>query len=62
MRKKVSLDDLSVEELQEVLYRKKREARQARLQRLKRNGRLVEIADLPAPNPDPPPIISVSPS
>jgi sortase A len=57
MRKKGSLDDLSVEELQQALYRKKREARQERLQRLKRNGRLIEIADLSAPNPEPPPLI-----
>ncbi|MCB8943953.1 MAG: class D sortase [Ardenticatenaceae bacterium] len=57
MRRKESLDELSVEELQQALYRKKREARQERLQRLKRNGRLIEIANLPAPSPDPPPII-----
>ncbi len=57
MRRKESVDKLSVEELQQALYRKKREARQERLQRMKRNGRLIEIADLPAPNPDPPPLI-----
>jgi sortase A len=57
MRRKESLDKLSVEELQQALYRKKREARQERLQRMKRNGRLIEIADLPAPNPEPPPLI-----
>jgi sortase A len=57
MRRKGSLDKLSVEELQQALYRKKREARQERLQRMKRNGRLIEIADLPAPNPEPPPLI-----
>jgi sortase A len=60
MRRKESLDKLSVEELQQALYRKKREARQERLQRMKRNGRLIEIADLPAPNPEPPPLIRPS--
>ena len=60
MRKKESLDNLSVEELQQALYRKKREARQERLQRMKRNGRLVEIADFPAPNPESPPLIRPS--
>ena len=57
MRKKESLQELSVEELQQALYRKKRAARQERLQRLKRNGRLIEVGNLPAPNPDPPPLI-----
>jgi sortase A len=57
MRRKETADELSVEELQQALYRKKREARQERLQRLKRNGRLIEIANLPAPNPEPPPLI-----
>jgi sortase A len=57
MRNKPSLDELSVEELQQELYRKKRAERQERWQRLKRNGRVVEIANLPPPNPEPPPLI-----
>ncbi len=57
MARKDYLDDLSVEELQQELYRKKRAARQERLQRLKRDGRLVEVADHPAPNPEPPPLV-----
>ena len=57
MRNKLSLDELSVAELQQELYRKKRAERQERWQRLKRNGRVVEIVNLPPPNPEPPPLI-----
>jgi sortase A len=49
-------DEMSVSELQRLLYRKKRAERRQRLQRLKASGRLVEIAGLPAPSPDPPPL------
>jgi len=49
-----SSEELSVEELQELLYRKKRAQRRQRLQRLGASGRVVEIAGLPPPNPEPP--------
>jgi sortase A len=50
-------DKMSVGELQQLLYRKKRAQRRQRLRRLKDAGRLIEIAGLPAPNPDPPPLV-----
>lgn len=56
MHEHPSADDLSVEELQQLLYRKKRAQRRQRLQRLKTAGRVVEIAGLPPPNPAPPPL------
>lgn len=56
MSERRSSEELSIEELQQLLYRKKRGARQQRLQRLKASGRVVDIAGLPAPNPDPPPL------
>ncbi len=56
MNEKRPADELSVEELQALLYRKKRAQRRQRLLRLKQEGRLVEIAGLPAPNPLPPPL------
>ena len=40
-------DDLSIEELERLLYLKKHAQRRERLQRLKGEGRLVEIAGLP---------------
>lgn len=46
--------ELSVEELEKLLYQKKRSQRRERLARLKADGRLVEIAGLPPPNPKPP--------
>ena len=54
-RRKV--DELSVDELESVLYRKKRASRQQRLLRLKQAGRVVEVAGLPAPHPTPPPLV-----
>lgn len=50
------LERYSIEELEEALYRKKRSLRQQRLQRLKAEGRVVEVAGLPPPNPTPPPL------
>lgn len=47
-------DDLSVEELEQLLYLKKYEERRERLRRLQEEGRLVEVAGLPPPNPKPP--------
>ena len=56
MGDKRSANELSVEELQTLLYTKKREQRRERLQRLRDEGRLVDVAGLPAPNPEPPPL------
>ena len=47
-------DDLSVEELEQLLYLKKYEQRRERLRRLQEEGRLVDVAGLPPPNPRPP--------
>ncbi|WP_420628371.1 sortase [Candidatus Leptofilum sp.] len=47
-------ENLSVEELEQLLYRKKHALRRQRLQRLKKEGRVVDVAGLPAPNPHPP--------
>lgn len=49
-------DELTVEELERMLYRKKREQRHQRLYRMKQEGRLLDIAGRPAPNPTPPPL------
>ncbi|MCA9980432.1 MAG: class D sortase [Anaerolineales bacterium] len=48
------VDHLSVEELEAVLYRKKRALRRQRLQRLKDEGRVVEVAGLQPPSPQTP--------
>lgn len=53
---KREISELSVEELEKLLYQKKRSQRRERLTRMKADGRLVEIAGLPAPNPKPPAI------
>jgi sortase A len=50
-------DDLTVEELEALLYSKKRTQRQSRLRRMRGEGRLIEVAGLPPPNPEPPPLI-----
>ena len=50
------IDDLSVAELEELLYRKKRVVRRQRLQRLKEAGRVVDVAGVPPPSPTPPPL------
>jgi sortase A len=47
------VEQLSVEELQQLLYRKKRETRQSRLQRLREQGRVLEVAGLTPPEPPP---------
>jgi sortase A len=58
-----AVDELSVEELEQLLYRKKRANRRDRLLRLKQEGRVVEVAGRPPPNPEPPPLLraTVSP-
>ncbi|MCL4867718.1 MAG: class D sortase [Anaerolineae bacterium] len=48
------VENLSLDELESLLYRKKRATRQQRLLRLKKAGRVVEVAGLPAPHPIPP--------
>ena len=47
-------DNLSVQELEQLLYRKKHALRRQRLQRLKADGRVVEAAGVPPPSPLPP--------
>jgi sortase A len=47
-------DNLSVQELEQLLYRKKHALRRQRLQRLKEEGRVVDVAGLPPSNPQPP--------
>ncbi len=47
-------NELSVEELERLLYQKKRAQRRERLARMKADGRLIEVAGLPPPNPKPP--------
>ena len=57
MKQKRPPDELSVAELERLLYRKKRSERRDRIQRLKETGRVVDIAGLPPPNPTPPQLI-----
>lgn len=54
MGQKRDPSELSVEELEQLLYQKKRANRRQRLARMKGEGRLIEIAGLPPPNPKPP--------
>lgn len=56
MSEKHPPDNLSVAELEQLLYRKKHALRRQRLQRLKEEGRVVDVAGLPPPNPQPPPL------
>jgi sortase A len=53
MKDKRPVDELSIEELEQLLYRKKRQQRQQRLQRLREQGRVIEVAGRPAPDPLP---------
>ena len=54
MSERRSADELSVKELEALLYRKKREERQQRLERMRENGRLIVVDGLEPPNPQPP--------
>lgn len=54
MSERRSADDLSVKELEELLYRKKRQERRQRLERMEENGRLVVVDGIEPPNPQPP--------
>lgn len=56
MSERKTVDDLSVKELEQALYRKKRQQRLQRLERLQQDGRLVIVDGLAAPNPAPPPL------
>ena len=56
MSERRSADNLSVKELEELLYRKKRQERRQRLERMRENGRLVVVDGLEPPSPEPPPI------
>ena len=56
MSDKRPANDLTVEELQQLLYRKKRTQRRQRLQRLQEDGRVVVVNGLDPPNPEPPPL------
>lgn len=56
MNERKPASDLSVEELEQLLYLKKHAHRRERLQRLKESGRVVEVAGLPPPAPEPPTI------
>lgn len=49
MNRKLNVDDLSLEELEQLVYLKKRDQRHQRLRRMKGEGRLVEIAGKTAP-------------
>ena len=57
MSERKSAENLSVKELEELLYRKKRQQRQQRLERMAKEGRLVVVDGLAPPNPTPPPLI-----
>jgi sortase A len=48
-----AVEQLSVDELQQALYRKKRAARHSRRQRLRQQGRVLDMADLTPPEPPP---------
>ncbi len=56
------VDELSVIELEQILYRKKHDQRRLRLRRLKNAGRVVEVAGMPPPNPEPPPLLTTPPT
>ncbi|MBE2221922.1 MAG: sortase [Anaerolineae bacterium] len=54
MSERRSVDELSVKELEELLYRKKRQERQQRLERMRENGRLIVVDGVEPPNPESP--------
>ena len=51
-----NLDQLSVQELEQILYRRKRSLRRQRLQRLKGEGRVVEVPGIAPPAGTPRPV------
>ena len=56
MSKRNGIDHLSVDELEQLLYRKKRSMRRQRLQRLQDEGRVVAVDGLEPPLEQPPPL------
>ncbi len=48
------VDELSIEELEEILVIRKREAREARLKRLRAEGRVLDVPDAASASPDQP--------
>jgi sortase A len=54
MSERKTAENLSVKELEELLYRKKRQQRQQRLERMAKEGRLIVVDGLTPPNPTPP--------
>lgn len=54
MSERRSVEELSVKELEELLYRKKRQERRQRLARMEENGRLIVVDGVESPNPEPP--------
>ena len=53
-----NVNDLSVEELQQLLYTKRRAERHQRQQRLREKGRVVEVEGLPPPAPERPIVVT----
>ncbi|MEM7334962.1 MAG: class D sortase [Chloroflexota bacterium] len=53
MARQRDANELSISELEQLLYRKKRTNRKERLRRMKDEGRLVEVENLPPPDPNP---------
>ena len=56
MSKRKENGELTVAELERLLYLKKHEERRYRLRRLKKEGRVVEVAGKPPPDAAPPPL------
>lgn len=56
MSKRQEAENLSVKELEELLYRKKRTERRQRLKRLQEEGRVVIVDNIEPPNAEPPPV------
>ncbi len=56
MSKRQEAENLSVKELEALLYRKKRTERRLRLQRLQEEGRVVVVDGLEPPSAEPPPL------
>lgn len=55
------IEKLSVAELQQLLFQKRYGERRERLRRLKDAGRVIDVAGLPPPNPQPPALVPPHP-
>lgn len=62
MSERKQSDELTVAELERLLYLKKHEARRQRLRRLKEEGRVVEVAGKPPPAATPPALARPQPA